>query len=935
MSQQPLDCVLYTELCFSQPKTYLVPERQRTKPPPSGIINWIIPVFRTSNSDFIQKCGLDAYFFLRYLRTLLKIFVPLSLLILPILIPINLVNGRGSHFAVGQYSNRSTYTNVSGLDQLAWGNVRPDKTSRYWAHLVLAVIVVAWVCFTFFDELRGYIRLRQVYLTSPQHRLRASATTVLVTAIPRKWCTIEALDGLYDVFPGGIRNIWINRNFDELSLKVDLRNKFALALEAAETELIKKAKKSHLKQVEEAAKKAGQKQTKEEKKRRTMVAEKNGEDLAESGGVSSGNPHQVRHTLREALADESGRSSRSASQDRDRKRAFNPVPVLGQGLDVIGRGIGGVGKTVFGGIRKVGKGVDERLKGTGGFVVGDEGTPSTDDRVGNVTATGRSVITTQTGQTGPHSGVGYLSMDGAVDESDIHPALRSGSNEVTLQPSLSREDGRSRPSQIGLDRHEVPSGMINGSPTPNSGSFGRHTGTLSSDAAHTSTNHENQPESSWMFWKRGRKGHALDIPSPVPHGAEEDEFPLGNPSPITPGANPPATVNGRGEPNAPQGKKKFMIPLKSHGSRKEGDQKKEDEYPAAFNEEFDEDDYGEPLWKKYVKEGDRETMTLPIFGLPWMPSIPRIGEKVDTIHHCRKEVARLNVEIEQDQLEPENFPLMNSAFVQFNHQVAAHMACQSVSHHIPKQMTPRMVEISPDDVLWDNMSIRWWEGYIRTAVVIAIVAGMIIGWAFPVTFTGLLSQVSYLTSTFPWLQWIGKAPTWVIAIIQGILPQALLGLLLLILPMILRLLAKNQGVHTGMAVELTLSDYYFTFLFIQVFLVVSISSGITTVIKELTNNPASVPSLLAQNLPKASNYFFSYMLLQALSVSAGALLQIFTLLSWFVWAPYKDNTARQKWARQTNLPQMQWGSFFPMYTTLAVIGKSAHHEVKGNSGLES
>jgi hypothetical protein len=26
----------------------------------------------------------------------------------------------------------------------------------------------------------------------------------------------EALDGLYDVFPGVIRNIWINRNFGEL-----------------------------------------------------------------------------------------------------------------------------------------------------------------------------------------------------------------------------------------------------------------------------------------------------------------------------------------------------------------------------------------------------------------------------------------------------------------------------------------------------------------------------------------------------------------------------------------------------------------------------------------------------------------------------------------------------------------------------------------------
>jgi len=97
------------------------------------------------------------------------------------------------------------------MDQLAWTNIAPGGTHRYWAHLLLAVGVVALFCYMFYHELRAYIRLRQAYLTSPQHRLRASATTVLVSSIPRKWLTVEALVGLYDVFPGGIRNVWINR----------------------------------------------------------------------------------------------------------------------------------------------------------------------------------------------------------------------------------------------------------------------------------------------------------------------------------------------------------------------------------------------------------------------------------------------------------------------------------------------------------------------------------------------------------------------------------------------------------------------------------------------------------------------------------------------------------------------------------------------------
>src|SRR5438045_3150606 len=84
-----------------QPRTYLVPQKERTKPPHAGWWKWVKPVLSTSNSEFIQKCVLDAYFFLRYLRMLLKIFIPAACIILPILLPLNAIGGRGPHFAEG------------------------------------------------------------------------------------------------------------------------------------------------------------------------------------------------------------------------------------------------------------------------------------------------------------------------------------------------------------------------------------------------------------------------------------------------------------------------------------------------------------------------------------------------------------------------------------------------------------------------------------------------------------------------------------------------------------------------------------------------------------------------------------------------------------------------------------------------------------------
>ena len=370
-----------------QPRTYLVPERERTTPTPPGWFKWIKPVLTTSNSDFVQKCGLDAYFFLRYLRTLLKIFVPAALVILPILLPMNAVHGRGGRWAQGVHRND---TNVSGLDQLAWGNVAPNKTHRYWAHWLLATMLIIYICYIAFDELRNYIRMRQAYMTSPQHRLRASATTVLVSSIPSKWCTVEALDGLYDVFPGGLRNIWINRNFDELNEKVQKRDRLAKKLEGAETDLIKKCYKKNEANILKAEKQAGKKLSKEQQKAKAAAQDQSAQEQAHGHGLSSGNPHQVSHNVREALGgDHESISSSSSSEEEvveeepQKKRAI-PIPVIGEGISAVTRGFEKIGNGVLGGLRGVNKEVNETIDTTNGFVppskVADQPATSTEQR---------------------------------------------------------------------------------------------------------------------------------------------------------------------------------------------------------------------------------------------------------------------------------------------------------------------------------------------------------------------------------------------------------------------------------------------------------------------------------------------------------------------------------------------------------------------------
>jgi hypothetical protein len=811
-----------------QPRTYLVPERERTNPSPAGWWKWIKPVLSTSNSDFVQKCGLDAYFFLRYLRTLLKIFVPAALVILPILIPLNMVDGRGAQFAMGKNENAS---NVTGLDQLAWGNVAPDHTGRYWAHWLLALFLIIWICYVSFDELRNYIRMRQAYLTSPQHRLRASATTVLVSSIPQKWCNVEALDGLYDVFPGGLRNIWINRNFDELSAKIKRRDKLAATLETAETELIKKCFKKHEENIAKAEKEGGKKLTKDEKKLRATIRDEAGDRAAHGHGTTTGNPHQIQHNLHEVVNGRNDANSSSASDSDDEEDVQGPqrdrfnIPIIGGGISAVTHGLDKVGKGILGGIRGVNKGVNDTIDTTNGFVAPD----AQRKRMGR-----------------------------SSDEDQDEPV-----------------EG---PSPITPKRNEKVFGE-------------KRTGGHAKDAS--AKNQDSSPKLGRSFEKSPRSRPQ----SPISQGS---------------------TMGGEKVRSEKQ-LTKFEKFKKAIGLGP--DEKERVDYPDAFEWNF-EHDPDDAVWRRYLTDKDRETTRLPIFGWQWMPSLPLMGQKVDTIRYCRKEVARLNMEIEDDQAHPDRFPLMNSAFVQFNHQVAAHMACQAVSHHLPKQMAPRLVEIDPNDVIWDNMSIPWWQAYVRTGAVIVIVVGMIILWAIPVAFTSALSQLETAAKTWTWLHWVLKIPAWIRSVLQGVLPAALLGLLLFLLPLILRYLVRLQGTPSGMLVEISVQRYYFFFLFVQLFLVVSIASALTQFFALFTSVDGftNIPSLLGNNIPKASNYFFSYMLLQALSVSAGALLQVGSLIGWFVLAPLFDSTARAKFKRQTQLSNIQWGTFFPVYTNLACIG---------------
>lgn len=77
------------------------------------------------------------------------------------------------------------------------------------------------------------------------------------------------------------------------------------------------------------------------------------------------------------------------------------------------------------------------------------------------------------------------------------------------------------------------------------------------------------------------------------------------------------------------------------------------------------------------------------------------------------------------------YPPLNSAFITFHRQMAAHLAAQALLHHKPYAMGNKYTEVNPEDVIWDNLGMNPYEQKVRIALSYSATAALIIFWAIP------------------------------------------------------------------------------------------------------------------------------------------------------------------------------------------------------------
>ncbi|KAJ4349996.1 phosphate metabolism protein 7 [Didymosphaeria variabile] len=302
-----------------------------------------------------------------------------------------------------------------------------------------------------------------------------------------------------------------------------------------------------------------------------------------------------------------------------------------------------------------------------------------------------------------------------------------------------------------------------------------------------------------------------------------------------------------------------------------------------------------------------------------------VGKKVDTITYGRQHLAELipKIEAEQDKHWQGKADLVGAVFLEFDTQRSAQDAWLLMQKRKTKpnsKMSARQLGVLPQEVVWNNLRIGTAEHWIRWIAATAFVSVGIIFFAIPVAVVGIISNINYLTQTFTWLEWINSIPTVILGVVTGLLPVVMLAVLMALVPIICRLMAKLAGWVTLSQVELQTQSWYFAFQVIQVFLVTTCASAATAVIQQVRDDPGKVLTLLSENLPKASNFYISYFILFGLSSAAGTLLNIGGFIGVVLLGRIlPGKTPRKIWQKLVNLSAPAWGSEFPKWTNLGVI----------------
>lgn len=315
----------------------------------------------------------------------------------------------------------------------------------------------------------------------------------------------------------------------------------------------------------------------------------------------------------------------------------------------------------------------------------------------------------------------------------------------------------------------------------------------------------------------------------------------------------------------------------------------------------------------YLKDGKKR----PTHRLKFL-----IGKKVDTLDYGKERIGELNTEIEKDQREHNTNEQMLTVFLEFPTQLELAKAYQAVPFHPDLKLTRRRSGVSPDDVIWSNLSISKKERYLRYLGCNTFLTLMVIFWCVPVFVVGTISNINFITEKLKFLSFINDVPGVIKGVITGLLPVVLLAVLMMLIVPVIKFMGKTSGALTFQDVAAHTQLWYYAFLVVNSFIMMTIALAGISVIQDIITHPEKARDILGQNLPQAANFFISYVTLQGLAVPGSMLAQVVALILFQFLGKILDGTPRAKWNRWTLLGSSYYATEYANIQFLCVLALS-------------
>ncbi|CAG8778794.1 8576_t:CDS:2, partial [Racocetra persica] len=288
------------------------------------------------------------------------------------------------------------------------------------------------------------------------------------------------------------------------------------------------------------------------------------------------------------------------------------------------------------------------------------------------------------------------------------------------------------------------------------------------------------------------------------------------------------------------------------------------------------------------------------------------GPSIDSIEYYTQEIQSLESQILECRNAISDKKPLNYGFVSFinitdAHKVAKELRDKSIIQRTQHVVTPKVVLAPlPKDIIWGNLSMSDAIRGPKTLIGHALFIALCFFWLVPITFITTFAQVKNIEYLLPFTKGLSKNK-FVSGILEALMSPLIMAIFFLILPSILRQLAKQQGKISKSSLDRsTLGKLYLFFIINSIIIYTSASTlvGVWTKIRiKIDEGDAHLRDIynvikqsnlldeIADSMIKVSTFWINYISLRGVG-AVFDLAQVASLLMKFIKRRFVKPTPR-------------------------------------------